>query len=118
MLPPEFAGNVWAEREYDSKQIIFDGEGPNKDELPIRGASLNQLIMRLTCVRTVDQNFMKTFLMTYSSFTTAEDVMLKLEERFGKNTRFELFEITQPSFVGTLSLMVFQWLRTKSAHYN
>lgn len=82
MLPPEFAGNVWAEREYDPKLVIFDGEGANKDELPIRAATLNQLIMRLTSVRTVDQNFMKTFLMTYSSFSSPEDVMLKLEERY------------------------------------
>lgn len=81
LLPEEFAGNIWAEREYDPKFVIFDGERQNKDELSIRAASLNQLIMRLTSTRVVDLDFVNTFLLTYHSFTTPEEVMLKLEER-------------------------------------
>ncbi|KAL6058729.1 Ras guanine nucleotide exchange factor A, variant 2 [Balamuthia mandrillaris] len=58
--------------------------GPLKaeNELGIQAASLNKLVETLTSEKHADQSFIKTFLMTYRTFTTPEKLLMKLIERY------------------------------------
>eukprot|EP01119_Soliformovum_irregulare_P016088 TRINITY_DN4627_c0_g1_i1.p1 TRINITY_DN4627_c0_g1~~TRINITY_DN4627_c0_g1_i1.p1 ORF type:complete len:1122 (-),score=370.58 TRINITY_DN4627_c0_g1_i1:3-3107(-) len=47
----------------------------------IRAATLDKLIVQLTCTQ-LDMKFQRTFLLTYRSFTTPEIFLTKLEQRF------------------------------------
>jgi hypothetical protein len=78
--------NIWREREYNRRCVLFEGSGQPPDQLPVRCGTLNQLVMRLTNPRTTEPDFMKTFIMTHHSFTTPENFFIKLVERF--NFRF------------------------------
>jgi hypothetical protein len=104
--------NIWMEREYHPRFIIFEGDGPdkNKDELSIRAGSLNQLVMRLTNSRKVDTHFMKTFLMTYHSFTTAEELFLKLLERYYVPRGLDMEENSRKSIQLRVINTIKKWL--------
>jgi hypothetical protein len=74
--------NIWLEPDQgtlvlDTTVAISAGEQP-----PIRAASLNKLIEKLTDERGVDLSFIPTFLLTYRSFTTPDKLLGKLKERF------------------------------------
>eukprot|EP01098_Paradermamoeba_levis_P016727 TRINITY_DN9231_c0_g1_i1.p1 TRINITY_DN9231_c0_g1~~TRINITY_DN9231_c0_g1_i1.p1 ORF type:complete len:652 (-),score=199.83 TRINITY_DN9231_c0_g1_i1:128-2083(-) len=66
--------NIWEEPEVNN--IAYDN---NKD---IKAASLNKLVERLTSEKNLDLNYVKTFLMTYQSFTTPEKLLSKLIQRY------------------------------------
>lgn len=74
--------NIWLEP--DQGTLVFDTTVPVEEgeQVPIRAASLNKLIEKLTDETAVDLSFIPTFLLTYRSFTTPDRLLEKLKERF------------------------------------
>eukprot|EP01090_Pellita_catalonica_P019851 TRINITY_DN6873_c0_g1_i1.p1 TRINITY_DN6873_c0_g1~~TRINITY_DN6873_c0_g1_i1.p1 ORF type:complete len:459 (-),score=74.47 TRINITY_DN6873_c0_g1_i1:887-2263(-) len=79
------------EQEEDEEDIYIWSEPPDenihKEDRPgggydIKAGSLNKLVEKLTDVSHTDLMFMKTFLMTYQSFTTPQKLLNKLFERY------------------------------------
>lgn len=64
--------NIWEETGKDN--FIMDGDD-------VKAASLNQVVVLLTS-QTTEMSFVKTILLTYPSFTSAERLLSKLVERF------------------------------------
>eukprot|EP01122_Echinamoeba_exundans_P011045 TRINITY_DN4269_c0_g1_i1.p1 TRINITY_DN4269_c0_g1~~TRINITY_DN4269_c0_g1_i1.p1 ORF type:complete len:1857 (-),score=321.81 TRINITY_DN4269_c0_g1_i1:1141-6711(-) len=62
------------------KSAIFEGSGHSTQALA--AASLNQLILRLTDPVEYDKAFMETFLLTYRSFTSPDQVLTKIIQRY------------------------------------
>lgn len=67
-----FSKSVWSE---NSKALEKEGGG-------LRAGSLNHIINILTSVDQYDNKFLKTFITTYQSFATPEQVVEKLMERY------------------------------------
>lgn len=65
--------HIWDEERKGN--ILFEGQ-------EIISATLNQLVITLTSAEDYDPDFMATFLLTYLSFTTPEDLFKKLRERY------------------------------------
>ena len=74
--------NIWEEgEEVESENILYmKGDDPNSKIM--RGATLNKLVEKLTPPGTPDLKYLKTFLVTYRSFTTPDVLLEKLIERF------------------------------------
>ncbi|KAF2074459.1 hypothetical protein CYY_004241 [Polysphondylium violaceum] len=72
--------NIWEEPSDSDENIIYGGTGQQTQS--IEAGTLNKLIIHLTSKNTHDLMFMKTLLMTYSSYTTAATLLKKLFERF------------------------------------
>ena len=75
--------NIWEEPADSPANITFASEG----EGVVAAASLNKLIERLTTAEDASEStnyldFMKTFILTYQSFTTPTDLLKKLIERY------------------------------------
>eukprot|EP01104_Vermistella_antarctica_P009701 TRINITY_DN2514_c0_g1_i4.p1 TRINITY_DN2514_c0_g1~~TRINITY_DN2514_c0_g1_i4.p1 ORF type:complete len:427 (+),score=135.88 TRINITY_DN2514_c0_g1_i4:380-1660(+) len=69
--------NIWLDTRDDS--IVF-ADGGNLGN--IKAATFNKLVEKLTAEADHDMGFQKTFLMTYQSFASPEQLMSKLIERF------------------------------------
>ena len=54
----------------------------DKGQQVISVATLNKLVQHLTSESVSDQEFVKAFLLTYGSFSTAEKILAKLIERY------------------------------------
>lgn len=67
--------NIWEEPDDDKTQI----HEPNGE---LRAGTLNKLVTKLTGEKEADMVFLKSFMMTYQSFTTPEKLLSKLIERF------------------------------------
>lgn len=76
--PDDVRRNIWDEIRDETVDNIEYSPGAEKK---IRGASLNKLVEILTSDEAEDK-FLKTFLVTYRSFTTPEILLKKLFERF------------------------------------
>ncbi|EIN12823.1 ras GEF [Punctularia strigosozonata HHB-11173 SS5] len=73
----ESATKPWYLRQtYDPAQIIIEPEGN------VKGGTLAALVERLTAHENTDTKFNVTFMMTYKSFTTLDELFDKLVERF------------------------------------
>ncbi|KAL6047267.1 Guanine-nucleotide dissociation stimulator CDC25 [Balamuthia mandrillaris] len=70
--------NIWAEP--DNENIIK--EEKEKGNVTIKAASLNKLVEKLTSEESPDLMFVKTFLMTYQSFTSPQKLLTKLFQRY------------------------------------
>jgi len=70
--------NIWEEGVKGN--ITYNKEPKFKGE--IMAATLNKLIEKLTPEKNVDLQYLNIFLNTYTSFTTAEIVLLKLMQRY------------------------------------
>lgn len=62
--------------DYTKEEMVIDVDGS------VRGGTVPALVERLTSHETGDPNFIKTFLMTYKSFTTLDDLFNLLVKRF------------------------------------
>eukprot|EP00002_Diphylleia_rotans_P038559 TRINITY_DN8793_c0_g4_i1.p1 TRINITY_DN8793_c0_g4~~TRINITY_DN8793_c0_g4_i1.p1 ORF type:complete len:1087 (+),score=223.15 TRINITY_DN8793_c0_g4_i1:44-3304(+) len=74
--------SIWNDKPESKDNIVFaeeadDGSGPS-----VNSATLNKLIERVTHERFSDNSMMKTFFITYQSFTTPHTVIRKFKERF------------------------------------
>eukprot|EP00002_Diphylleia_rotans_P008724 TRINITY_DN1872_c0_g1_i1.p1 TRINITY_DN1872_c0_g1~~TRINITY_DN1872_c0_g1_i1.p1 ORF type:complete len:728 (-),score=130.63 TRINITY_DN1872_c0_g1_i1:227-2410(-) len=75
--------DIWDEPDCEGKNITFEPVSNTvEDSREIRTASLNKLVERLTAEKNADSNFVKTFIMTYRSFTTPEKLLYKLLRRY------------------------------------
>ncbi|KAJ5074401.1 guanine nucleotide exchange factor [Anaeramoeba ignava] len=77
---------IWEEKS-EGENILFTEETRSRTG-SIRAATLNKLIENLTPELTVDLSFVKTFLLTYQSFTTPEILFQKLVERYNVPEEF------------------------------
>ncbi|KAK9765475.1 hypothetical protein K7432_006160 [Basidiobolus ranarum] len=66
----------YLEYEYAQNDIVFNMEGQ------VKGGTLVALVERLTLHDLLDSTFIATFLLTYRSFTTTEDLFELLFQRF------------------------------------
>ncbi|KAN0023643.1 hypothetical protein ACTFIV_008030 [Dictyostelium citrinum] len=82
ILSEERQINIWEEPADSNENIIYSTTVTNNLNPEIDAATLNKLIIRLTNPVFHDLTFMKTFLMTYSSYTTTATLLKKLFERF------------------------------------
>ena len=62
--------------DYQQNELVLNPEGQ------VKGGTLPALIERLTLHDGLDSNFIATFLLTYRSFTTTEDLFAYLFQRF------------------------------------
>ncbi|EGC33639.1 hypothetical protein DICPUDRAFT_48828 [Dictyostelium purpureum] len=81
ILSEERQINIWDEPADSPENIIYSTTTGSLNP-EIDAATLNKLIIRLTNPDFHDLMFMKTFLMTYSSYTTTSTLLKKLFERF------------------------------------
>ncbi|KAG0943536.1 hypothetical protein G6F57_009515 [Rhizopus arrhizus] len=74
------------DRSVDSMDTLGSDHHPDELELAsdgsIKGGTLPALVERLTVHDTLDTNFIATFLLTYRSFCTTEEVVSLLEARY------------------------------------
>ncbi|KIY72491.1 ras GEF [Cylindrobasidium torrendii FP15055 ss-10] len=74
---PEPAEIPWYLRPtYNAEEILIDTDGS------IKGGTLPALVERLTAHEQSDPTYVKTFLMTFKSFTTVQELYTLLVERF------------------------------------
>jgi hypothetical protein len=73
--------NIWLEKRNSSGAIILDLDTKNS-VFEVTAGTLNQLIMKLTSEVDCGQEFVSTFIYTYRSFTTPDELMFKLLERY------------------------------------
>lgn len=66
--------NIWDEAFGPKYIVIENGE--------VTSASINKIIERMTSIETIDLTLTSVFLYTYKSFTNAEEVWMKLMERY------------------------------------
>lgn len=107
--------NIWDEGPDAETNIIFDV--PDKEgNTPIRAGSFNKLVERLTDSKTPDLKFVKTFLLTYQSFTTPERLLQKLIERYNvvraPNTTYADFQVTQKSIQARVCNAMKLWMES------
>jgi son of sevenless-like protein len=74
--PVEVETPWFLEVDYSAEDIVFNVQGQ------VKGATLSALMERLTMHNSFDANFNTTFLMTYRSFTTTEELLDLLAARF------------------------------------
>eukprot|EP01137_Pigoraptor_chileana_P008598 Opistho-2@55665 len=74
--------NIWDEGPDSDSNIVFEKETDADGYRPVLAASFNKLVERMTDGKNVDVKFVKTFVLTYQSFTTPEKLLEKLTERF------------------------------------
>ena len=74
--------SVWDETQQEGVNINFDQTDPKLTKKPIKSASLNCLILRLTDPGAPDLQLQKAFLTTYQSFCSPEKLLSKLIQRY------------------------------------
>ena len=74
--------SVWQESQQEGVNINFDHTDPKLAKKPIKSASLNCLILRLTDPNVPDLQLQKAFLTTYQSFCSPQKLLSKLIERY------------------------------------
>jgi hypothetical protein len=109
--------HIWLEKPDCEENIVFDKVRSSKEKtILIAAATFNKLVERLTSSSEHDMQFVKTFLLTYQSFTTPERLLRKLIERYNvvraphmDNQEFEMFRTTiQVRVINAIKL----WLET------
>lgn len=81
-LPADFK-NKFAARDTESNIIFMQPSAASSEEGPvIKGGTIYKLVERLTLPDQGDPTFVKTFLLTYRSFTTPMDLLQLLINRF------------------------------------
>lgn len=70
--------DIWTDQPDTPTNILVSPTNPNQ----LVAASLNKLILWLTNSEKHDMDFRKTFFMTYHSFTTADNLLNKLIQRY------------------------------------
>eukprot|EP01105_Mastigella_eilhardi_P020099 TRINITY_DN4769_c0_g1_i2.p1 TRINITY_DN4769_c0_g1~~TRINITY_DN4769_c0_g1_i2.p1 ORF type:complete len:848 (+),score=226.97 TRINITY_DN4769_c0_g1_i2:245-2545(+) len=80
--------NIWLEPE--GNLIVDKVSNPSgEDEEAVKCGSFNKLVEHLTDESKLDMQYLKTFLMTYQSFTTPEKLLQKLIQRFNVPSNFK-----------------------------
>nr|WEL12724.1 ras guanine nucleotide exchange factor K-like [Halisarca dujardinii] len=109
--------HIWLEKEDCSDNIVFDKIRSSKEKsILIAAATFNKLVERLTSSSEHDMQFVKTFLLTYQSFTSPERLLRKLIERYNvvrapnmDSLSFNMFRTTiQVRVINAIKL----WLET------
>lgn len=70
--------SIWDEPRDSDANILMDSDDPDH----VASGSVNKLVERLTSDTSHDFHYIKTFLMTYQSFMTPEQLLNKLAERY------------------------------------
>mmetsp|Transcript_5456 Transcript_5456/g.16679 ORF Transcript_5456/g.16679 Transcript_5456/m.16679 type:complete len:1010 (+) Transcript_5456:72-3101(+) len=83
------SSNLLVNVVFVSDDTVEYGEKNSEGLRPIRAATLDRLIERLTPEDFVDSGFRKCFLLTYRSFADPTTVLLKLQERFALRSTSE-----------------------------
>ncbi|CAI2173196.1 18774_t:CDS:2, partial [Funneliformis geosporum] len=101
--------------DYDSSEILFNMESY------VKGGTLDALVERLTLHDSLDSNFIATFLLTYRSFCTTDELYDRLFKRFmiqppDSLTREEL-EVWQEKKQTPIRLRVFNIMKTWLEYY-
>ncbi|KAG2173976.1 hypothetical protein INT44_000090, partial [Umbelopsis vinacea] len=109
-------GNVWyLGYGYRPNDIMFSMEGS------VRGGTLEALIERLTLHDYLDMNFIATFLLTYRSFCTTEELISHLQRRYTlappEELTMEELEIWVEKKLKLVRLRVFNVLKTWIENY-
>lgn len=78
--PLEKDVNIW--QEPVTGNITWSDKPQDNEPKSIHSASLNKLVENLTSPANPNMTFLKTFLLTYTTFTTAEKLLHKLIERY------------------------------------
>ena len=88
--------HIWSEPADNERNLQFEAAPGGKPSEKVLCGTLNKLVERLTDDKTHDLNYVKTFLLTYRSFTTPEILLKKIIERYHVprpvNAAFEDFE--------------------------
>lgn len=113
--PEERTGGSYLGYDYSSDEIVFGSDGN------VKGGTLRALVERLTLHDTFDTSFIATFLLTYRSFCTTEELMTLLEERYNLRptedlTPWELEEWTERK-QKLVRLRVFNVMKTWLENY-
>ena len=69
--------SIW--RDADDTNVIFEDKAARKG---VRAANLNKLVQELTSTVNYDTSYVQTFVATYQSFTTPDELFNKLMERY------------------------------------
>jgi hypothetical protein len=111
--------DIWNEPADNDKNIQFE-TGSNSQKLLC--GTLNKLVEKLTDDKTHDLAYVKTFLLTYRSFTTPEIFLKKMIERYHVprpvNTAYEDFErnIKRPIQLRVCNVIK-QWIEKHSSDF-
>lgn len=108
-----------AEVEQDEPGLIFTGELENGRPV-IKGGSIEKLVERLTYEKYHDVKFVKAFLLTFRSFTTPQELLQLLIDRFNvappSGSSTEEIAAFEGAVLKVVRLRVFnvlkQWLNT------
>ncbi|KAJ6252376.1 ras guanine nucleotide exchange factor a [Anaeramoeba flamelloides] len=73
--------NIWDEPEGE-KYLILSSEKGKDGKQHIKAATLNKIVEKLTNPSGVSMDYIQTCLMTYQSFTSSHNFLIKLIERF------------------------------------
>ncbi|GAM22778.1 hypothetical protein SAMD00019534_059530 [Acytostelium subglobosum LB1] len=74
--------NIWDEPPENIVVETTRNAEDDQDEEVVKWGTLNKLVETLTHGSKVDQQFLKTFMMTYQSFCSPEKLLGKLEQRY------------------------------------
>ncbi|KAG2220167.1 hypothetical protein INT45_013865, partial [Circinella minor] len=101
--------------DYNSNEIVFNMEGN------VKGGTVSALVQRLTQHDQLDSKFITTFLLTYRSFCTSQELFDALFKRYtlpppGDLTQEEL-ELWQEKKLKLVRLRVFNVLKSWLEHY-
>lgn len=73
---------TWACFDNEEYNILYEKTDANATKKPIRAASLEKLVQILTSPDKFDQSFLFSFMLTYQSFTTSEELIQLLINRY------------------------------------
>ena len=114
---------MWKEPEDSSLNLLFSKPTPAETEIYscIRAGTLNKLVERLTApaVRDVGglQKYVKTFLMTYRSFTSAEVLLDKLKQRYWV-ARLNMDNAIMQQIIMRVCVVLETWLKAHPQDFN
>ncbi len=105
--PPDNSplANIWEEPHSVKYIIVENGE--------VTSATLNKMIERMTSIDTIDLQLTQTFLITYKSFTSADEMWLKLMERYDAPPRVS--EVDRQKVRVRMCMFLKKWLEGRRA---
>jgi hypothetical protein len=105
--PPDNSplANIWDEPSLAKYIVVENGE--------VTSATLNKMIERMTSIETIDLQLTQTFLITYKSFTSADEIWLKLMERYDAPARVS--EVDRQKVRVRVCMFIKKWLEGRRA---
>ncbi|KJE88700.1 hypothetical protein CAOG_000298 [Capsaspora owczarzaki ATCC 30864] len=116
LVEVDYEVNIWDEGPDSDANILLETQPDSEGNRQVRAASFNKLVERLTDSKMADLKFVKTFLLTYQSFTSPERLLQKLIERYNvvraPNSSYSDFQVTQRSIQARVCNALKLWMES------